>query len=105
MNPRFKGLGFLLLLVPVLSYIPLRAFIGDYEETHRSAAVSVSLAVSGALILAIAAFQDKKSGIEVWSANAWTSGLLESQHICFHIPLRLAGAILLFASGTVFFAL
>ncbi len=105
MNPRFKGLGFLLVLVPVLSYIPLRAIVGGWEETHRSVVLCISLAVSGALVFAIAAIQDKKSGITAWSRSAWTSSLLESQHICFYVPLRLAGVIMIIASVGVLFLL
>lgn len=93
MNPRFKGFGSFLIFVPVLLYIPLRALIGNWEEVHRSAVLSIHLAISGVLLFVIAAIQDKRAGIDVWSKHAWTSGLLESQHICFHVPLRLAAAV------------
>ena len=101
MNPRFMGLGRALILVPVLSYIPLRAIVGDLEESHRNVALSLSLLVSSLIILAFAAFQDKKTGIDLRSKHAWTTGLMESQHIFFYLPIRLVGAILLIASVAV----
>jgi hypothetical protein len=103
MNPRFKGLGFLFLLVPVLSYIPLRALVGDWEETHRSIVLFISLAVSGAIIFVIATIQDKKIGISTFSGRAWTSDFLVSQHICLYVPLRLGGIVFLAASVVVLF--
>ena len=97
MNPRFKGFGFLLFLIPVLSYIPLRLIVGDWEESHHSAVVSISLLVSCVIMFFAAASLDRKAGIDAFSRPAWTSELMESQHICFHIPLRLAAVILLIA--------
>ena len=101
MNPRFRGFGKALILVPVLSYIPLRAIVGQWEESHRSAVLALSLLVSGLITLVIAANLDKKAGIDLRSRNAWTIGLLESQHIFFYLPIRLVGVILLLASAVV----
>ena len=103
MNPRFQGFGKALILVPILSYIPLRTLVGDFEESHHALVVSLSLLVSGVLTLAIAAAHDKKAGIDVFSREAWSSGLMESQHIFFYLPIRVVGAILLTASIGVLF--
>jgi hypothetical protein len=98
MNPRFQGFGKALILVPVLSYIPLRVVLGYIEETHRSVVLCVSLMVSAFITLVIAAVQDKKAGIDVFARHAWTGGILESQHIFFYLPIRVVGVILLIAS-------
>ena len=103
MNPRFKGLGFLLLLIPVLAYIPLRLILGDWEETHHSRVVSVTLVVSGAFAFFIANLEDKKSGIDALSRRAWTSRFLKPQHIRLHVPLRLAAIVLLCVGAVVAF--
>jgi hypothetical protein len=103
MNPRFKGLGFFLLLVPVLLFIPIRAIAGDLEDTHRNIVLFITLFLSGTVIFMIAAIQDKKVGISAFSRNAWTTEIMESQHICFHIPLRMAGVILVISSVIVLF--
>ena len=103
MNPRFQGFGRALILVPVLSYIPLRAIVGQWEESHRSAVLALSLAVSGLITLVIAATLDKRAGIDLRARNTWTVGLMESQHIFFYLPIRLVGLILLAASVVVVF--
>ncbi|HRE79693.1 MAG TPA: hypothetical protein PLN52_01535, partial [Opitutaceae bacterium] len=85
----------------MLSYIPLRVLTGALEEDHRGAVLGLSLMLSATIIFVVAMVGDRKSGIEVWSRRAWTSELLESQHICFHVPLRLAGVVMLGAGIVV----
>jgi len=100
---RFNGLGFLVLILPVVLYIPIRAIAGEAVGTHRGIVFFIEFILSGALLFAIAALQDKKIGIDVLSPSAWTSRLLDSQHISFYIPLRLAGIIMVLGSfGALF---
>ena len=103
MNPRFQGIGKALILVPVLSYIPLRLIVGNFEESHHRAVVSLSLLASGLITLFIAAVEDKKGGIALLSRQAWGAGLMESRHIFFYLPIRLVGVIMLVASVALFF--
>lgn len=103
MNPSFQGLGKALILVPVLSYIPLRIFVGAWEESHRSAVLCLSLIVTGVVTLAIAAVQDKKAGLSMLSRDAWTTRLMESQHIFFYLPIRLVGLVAVLAGVGVLF--
>lgn len=86
------------MLVPVLSYIPLRMFVESWEESHRNLVLALDLLISGIITLAIAVTQDRKVGIEVFSRRAWTSELMESQDIFFHVPIRLAGVVMLITS-------
>jgi hypothetical protein len=82
----------------VLLYIPIHAIAGEYEASHRDILISITLILSSMAMVYIAAIQDKKTGIDIKSKSAWTTDILESQHICFYIPLRLAGLIL-FCAG------
>ena len=95
-----QGFGKFLMLIPVLTYVPLRVFVESWEESHRSLVLSLVLLVSAVVTLAIAATQDRKSGLEVFSRRAWTTDLMESQHLFFHLPIRIVGAAWLVASAT-----
>jgi hypothetical protein len=86
MNSEFRGFGRFLLLVPVVVNIPMRMIVGPWEESHRAAIVALCLAVSGVFTVAIVAALDKKSGIDVYSRHAWTTGIMESQHIFLFLP-------------------
>lgn len=98
MNPRFQGFGRFLILLPAALYIPLRMVVGQWEESHHAAIVSLLLALTGVLTLCIAVVLDKRSGIDVFSRNAWTKGILESQHIFFYLPIRIVGGLAVLAS-------
>ena len=98
MNERFHGFGRFLILLPVALYIPLRALVGEWEESHHAAVVCLCLALSGAITLAIAAVLDKKSGINIYSMHAWTKGLMESRHTFFYLPIRVVGLLAIVAS-------
>ena len=93
----------MLIVVPVLSYIPLRIITGGLEESHHTAVVSMSLVVSGVVTLIIAAVQDKRAGIDVFGRPAWTTEIMESQHIFFYLPIRLVAVIFLLASIGILF--
>ena len=103
MNTRFQGFGRALIAVPVLSYIPLRFVIGDLEDTHHALVAGISLIVSAIITLVIASVLDGRTGLNIWTKPAWTSRLLESQHIFFYVPVRLAGAVALLAGIVLLF--
>jgi len=98
MNSEFRGFGRFLLLVPVVVYIPMRIIVGPWEESHHAAVVALCLAVSGVITVVVAAALDKKSGIDVYSWHAWTTGIMESQYIFFYVPTRLVGIIAIIVS-------
>jgi hypothetical protein len=104
MQIRFKGYGFLLFLVPLFFLIGIRMIVGDWEESHRHLLIGIDLFASGFVLFEIAKRLDRKIGIEVWSRAAWTTDLFESHHLCWNLPLRLAGIILALV-GLVFLAL
>lgn len=105
MNPRFKGCGLLFWIVLPVSYIPLRMLLeasgNGQMKNNRPVIISLSLAVSGTVLFLVAALQDKRAGIDPLDKSAWTSQLFESQHICFHIPMRLVAAVMILASLAV----
>ena len=103
MDMRFQGFGRALIVVPVLSYIPLRWIIGDLEDTHHALVVGISLIVSAIVTLAIAWVLDKRAGLDLLTTPAWTSRLLDSQHIFLYVPIRLVGFIALFAGIVLLF--
>ena len=98
MNPRFKGLGKVIFLLPLLLAILLRMVLGDEDEHSRPVFLCILFALSGAITIGIGAIQDKKAGIDIFARKAWTSEVLESQHIFFYVPLRIAGLVALVVS-------
>jgi hypothetical protein len=94
MNPRFKGLGKVIFLVPLLLAILLRMFTEE-EESNRGTFLCVLFALSGVITLVVGLLQDKNTGIDVFSRKAWSSELMESQHLFFYMPLRLVGILAL----------
>lgn len=98
MNSRFKGLGKVIFLVPLLLAILLRMFAGEEDESNRGAFLCILFALSGTVTLVIGVLQDKKTGTEAFSRKAWTSDLMESQHLFFYMPLRLVGIVALVLS-------
>lgn len=73
-------------------------FAGDEEESNRGAFLCILFALSGGITFAIGVLQDKKAGIEVFSRKAWTSEMMDSQHLFFYMPLRLVGILALVLS-------
>jgi hypothetical protein len=103
MNPRFQGFGRFVGVIPALSYIPLRVFLDDWEESHRLAAASLCLLVSALITFAIAAIEDKKVGIDVFTRPAWSANLMESHHIFYYLPIRIVAVLMFIASATISF--
>ncbi len=102
MNPRFKGLGKVIFLVPLLLTILLRMIFGDEESSNRAIYLCAIMNLTGIITFGIAVAQDKKTGIDPFSRKAWTSELLESEHIFLHLPLRLVGLLALLVSPLFF---
>jgi hypothetical protein len=102
MHFRFKGYGYLVLLVPIggfLLFPPLvEKFLPGSEEAVRRHVNGIVLAFSGFVTFWIAAHSDKKSGIDVFARHAWTSDIMISSNICFNIPMRLFAVIMVVAS-------
>ena len=84
---RTEGLGFLVFLVPPFVTIVVRIII-DSSKSGASL-LSMVLSISGIILFAIAAIQDKKVGIDLRHRDAWTRNILESPHTFFGIPMRL----------------
>ncbi len=105
MPPRSKGLGYAGFLILIGCFLLIRPLIEHLESSseamlrrHIGAAV---FATAGVLTFGLAAFLDKKSGPEVFSKSAWSSEILDSQHIMLYLPLRLIG-VLYFALSFIF---
>lgn len=102
MFTRSKGLGFAGLLILIGCFMIIRPLIEHLEsgpeEVLRRHVNAVVLATAGILTFGLAAYLDKKSGLEVFTKRAWTNELLESQHIMLYLPLRLVGVIFFAAS-------
>jgi hypothetical protein len=102
MHFRFKGYGYSVWFIVLGAFLVLRPIFEslthsseDALRRHLNAAI---LAASGAIIFLIAARADKKAGIDVFSRSAWTSDIMLSQHVCFSVPMRLFGVLLLLVS-------
>jgi hypothetical protein len=102
MHLRFKELGHAAWIILVGAFLVLRPlfeyFSREQEDLMKKHINGAALLVAGLLTFLIVARADKKNGIEVFSRRAWTSDLLLSQHLCFSIPMRLFGVVLIGAS-------
>ncbi len=105
MLPRSKGLGFAGLLILIGCFLSIRPLVehldGSPEAILRRHIGAAVFGAAGVLTFGFAAYLDRKSGPSVFSMRAWSSELLESQHIMLYLPLRLVG-VLYFALSFIF---
>lgn len=92
-------IGAFLLISPLLSH-----FLTSNEGRAKFLINGWVLVVAGAVTFFIAAFADRRNGIDWKSLNSWTGRLLVSEHTCFHVPMRLF-AVAEFLAGMALFAL
>ena len=102
MHLRFKGYGYTVWFIVLGAFFVFRPlfenFLHGSEETLRHDINAAVLAVSGVMTFLVGAYGDKRSGIDVFSKSAWTSDIMFSQHICFSLPMRLFGVVLMVIS-------
>ena len=92
-------MGLLILCGCFLVLRPLaEAFIHEPEAALRRHLGALVFATAGVLTFCAAAVLDRRSGVDVFSKVAWTSQLMESQHIMLFQPLRLVGVVYFVAS-------
>ena len=101
---KFKGYGYSVLIIVIAAFLVLRPIVERIwsapEELLRRPVNALVLMLSGLVTLWIASIVDKRNGIDIFKKKAWISDIMESQHICFGIPMRLFG-VLIFVVGFI----
>lgn len=99
MNPKFQGLGYAPLLIIIGAFLVLKPLFSSFatgsEDEIRQSTNAAVLVLSGVLTLFLTAWSDRKTETKFFSLRTWTTEIGESHDICFYVPMRIVGALLL----------